>query len=66
MSGTAMSKNGGTDLIRTQKTSDVFANTAVQAPKCLSAVTRGAADSDSDSDSDSNSGSIRHRLVHYH
>jgi hypothetical protein len=51
------------DHIRTQKTSDVFANAALQAPQCLSAVTRGAANSDSDSDSDSDSGPIRHRLV---
>jgi hypothetical protein len=52
------------DLIRTQKTSDVFANTALQVPQCVSAVTRGAANSDSDSDSDSDHGPIRHRLVH--
>lgn len=67
------------ELIRTQNTSDVFANSSVKAPKYLSAVTRGAANSDSahsgamelesgsdlDSDSDSESGPIRYRLVHY-
>jgi hypothetical protein len=53
------------DHIRTQKTSDVFTNTALQVPQCLSAVTRGAANSDSDSNSDSDNGPIRHRLVSY-
>jgi hypothetical protein len=55
------------DFIRTQKTSEVFANPSVIAPKCLSAVTKDAAqshsdsDSNSDSDSDSDGGPIRFR-----